>query len=241
MNNDLNCRFCGGSLAEFVDLGMSPLCESYLSKGQLNSMEPFYPLTAYVCRDCLLVQLQEYIAPEQIFSEYAYFSGYSDSWLQHARRYVETITERLGIGPDNRVIELGSNDGYLLQFFVERGIPVLGIDPAGNVAKTAEARGVPTLVKFFNMETANQLVKRNIMADLVVGNNILAQVAEVNSFVEGIRLSLKLRGISTIEFSHLVKTIASNQFDQFYHEHFGTFDAKRENRVRRSRQACISS
>jgi SAM-dependent methyltransferase len=225
MNNDLNCRFCGGSLAEFVDLGMSPLCESYLSKGQLNSVEPFYPLTAYVCRDCLLVQLQQYVAPEQIFSEYAYFSAYSDSWLDHARRYVETITEGLGIGPDNRVIELGSNDGYLLQFFVERGIPVLGIDPAANVAKTAEARGVPTLVKFFNIETARELADKKIKADLVVGNNVLAQVANLNSFVEGIRIILQPRGICTIEFPHLLKTITGNQFDQIYHEHFSYFSA----------------
>src|SRR5947209_834153 len=127
MDNDLNCRFCGGALAEFVDLGTSPLCESYLASDQLNSMEPFYPLAAYVCRDCLLVQLQEYVAPEHIFSEYAYFSAYSDSWLDHARRYVKKMAEGLELGQGNRVIELGSNDGYLLQFFVERGIPVLGI------------------------------------------------------------------------------------------------------------------
>src|SRR6266851_396176 len=154
MNNDATCRFCGGSLAEFVDLGMSPLCESYLAKDQLNSMEAFYPLVAYVCRDCHLVQLQEYVAPELIFSEYAYFSAYSDAWLDHARRYVASMTGRLGLGPASRVIELGSNDGYLLQFFVERGISVLGIDPAANVARAAEQRGVPTLVKFFGVETA---------------------------------------------------------------------------------------
>src|SRR5208283_3015897 len=153
------CRFCGGSLAEFVDLGMSPLCESYLAKKQLNSVEPFYPLAAYVCRDCLLVQLQEYVAPENIFSEYAYFLAYSDAWLDHARRYVEMMTERLGLGPESRVIEIGSNDGHLLQFFVEGGIPVLGIDPAANVAKAAEQRSVPTLAKFFGVETARQLAE----------------------------------------------------------------------------------
>ena len=124
VSDNINCRFCGGGLVEFVDLGMSPLCESYIAKEQLNSMEPFYPLAAYVCRDCLLVQLQEYVAPEHIFSEYAYFSAYSDAWLDHARRYVKMITKRLGLGPTSRVIELGSNDGYLLQFFVERGVPV---------------------------------------------------------------------------------------------------------------------
>jgi SAM-dependent methyltransferase len=230
-NNDLNCRFCGGAVAEFVNLGMSPLCESYLAKGQLNSMEPFYPLAAYVCRDCFLVQLKEYVAPEHIFSEYAYFSAYSDSWLDHARRYVETITKRLGIGPDNKVIELGSNDGYLLQFFVKKGIPVLGIDPAANVAKAAEARGVPTLVKFFNVETARDLAEKNMKADLIVGNNVLAQIANLNSFVEGIGIILQPHGICTIEFPHLLKTIAGNQFDQVYHEHFSYFSALSAERI----------
>ena len=225
MNSGVNCRFCGGPLAEFVDLGMSPLCESYLTEDQLNSMEPFYPLAAYVCRDCLLVQLQEYVAPEHIFSEYAYFSAYSDAWLDHARRYVETMTERLGLGPASQVIELGSNDGYLLQFFVEKGIPVLGIDPAANIAGAAESRGVPTLVTFFGVETARELAEKGIQADLVVGNNVLAQVANLNSFVEGIRLILKPQGVCTIEFPHLFKTMVGNQFDQIYHEHFSYFSA----------------
>jgi SAM-dependent methyltransferase len=223
MNDDATCRFCNGSLAEFVDLGMSPLCESYLAKNQLNSMEPFYPLAAYVCRDCLLVQLQEYVAPEDIFSEYAYFSAYSDAWLDHARRYVETMTERLGLGPASRVIELGSNDGYLLQFFVERGIPVLGIDPAANVAQAAEKRGVSTLVRFFGIETARELAAEGTQADLILGNNVLAQVVNLNSFVEGIRIILKPNGVCTIEFPHLLKTMAGNQFDQIYHEHFSYF------------------
>jgi SAM-dependent methyltransferase len=225
MNNDIHCRFCGGSLAEFVDLGMSPLCESFLAQHQLNSMEPFYPLAAYVCKDCLLVQLQEYVAPEHIFSEYAYFSAYSDAWLDHARRYVEMMTDRLGLGPASRVIELGSNDGYLLQFFVERGVPVLGIDPAANVARAAEKRGVPTLVKFFGVETARELAEGGIQADLILGNNVLAQVANLNSFVEGIHLILKPNGVCTIEFPHLLKTISGNQFDQIYHEHFSYFAA----------------
>jgi len=221
----MNCRFCGGALVEFVDLGMSPLCESYIAKEQLNSMEPFYPLAAYVCRDCLLVQLQEYVAPEHIFSEYAYFSAFSDSWLDHARRYVETMTERFGLGPSNRVIELGSNDEYLLQFFVEKGIPVLGIDPAANVAKAAQLRGVRTLVKFFGAETARELAEVGTQADLVLGNNVLAQVTDLNSFVEGIRIILSPNGVCTIEFPHLLKTIAGNQFDQIYHEHFSYFAA----------------
>jgi SAM-dependent methyltransferase len=221
--NDRICRFCGGSLAEFVDLGMSPLCESYVTEDQLNSMEPFYPLVAYVCPDCFLVQLQEYVAPEHIFSEYAYFSAYSDAWLDHARQYVAMITRRLDLGPPSRVIEVGSNDGYLLQFFVERGVPVLGIDPARNVAKAAKQRGVPTLVKFFGAETARELFEAGVQADLVLSNNVLAQVPDLNSFVEGIRIILKPIGVCTIEFPHLLKTIAGNQFDQIYHEHFSYF------------------
>jgi SAM-dependent methyltransferase len=231
MNNDTNCRFCGGSLAEFVDLGMSPLCESYLTKDQLNSMEPFYPLAAHVCRHCLLVQLEEYVAPEHIFSEYAYFSAYSDAWLDHAQRYVEITTARFGLGPMSRVIELGSNDGYLLQFFVQTGIPALGIDPAANVARAAEARGVPTLVKFFGVETARELAEKNIQGDLVLGNNVLAQVTNVNSFVEGVRIILKPHGVCTFEFPHLLKTIADNQFDQIYHEHFSYFTVLTTERI----------
>jgi SAM-dependent methyltransferase len=231
MNNSAECRFCGGSLGEFVDLGMSPLCESYLAKNQLNSMEPFYPLAAQVCRDCLLVQLQEYVAPEHIFSEYAYFSAYSDAWLEHARRYVEAMTDRLGLGPASRVIELGSNDGYLLQFFVQRGVPVLGIDPAVNVAKTAEARNVPTLVKFFGVETARELAEKGIRGDLVLGNNVLAQVPNLNSFVEGIRIILNRNGVCTLEFPHLLRTILGIQFDQIYHEHFSYFSALAANKI----------
>jgi SAM-dependent methyltransferase len=226
-----SCRHCGGPLAEFVDLGMSPLCESFLAKDQLNTMERFYPLAAYVCRACLLVQLQEYVAPENIFSEYAYFSAYSDAWLDHARRYVEMITDRLGLGPESRVIELGSNDGYLLQFFVERGIPVLGVDPAANVAKAAEARGVPTLVKFFGADAAHELAQAGKQADLVLGNNVLAQISNLNSFVEGIRSILKPNGVCTIEFPHLLKTMDGNQFDQIYHEHFSYFSALTADRI----------
>lgn len=226
-----NCRFCGGSLAEFVDLGMSPLCESFLTKDQLNAMEPHYPLAAYVCRDCLLVQLQEYVAPKEIFSEYAYFSAYSDSWLDHARHYVDAMTERLSLNSASCVIEVGSNDGYLLQYFVDKNIPVLGIDPAANVAKAAEKRGVPTLVKFFGVETARTLAELGTQADLIVGNNVLAQVADLNSFVEGISIILKPGGVCTIEFPHLLKTIDGNQFDQIYHEHFSYFSALTADRI----------
>jgi SAM-dependent methyltransferase len=231
MNSDVKCRFCSGPLAEVVDLGMSPLCESYVAKNQLNSMEPFYPLVVHVCRDCLLVQLQEYVAPDEIFPEYAYFSAYSEAWLDHAQRYVQLTTARFGLGPMSRVIELGSNDGYLLQFFVQRGIPTLGIDPAANVAKAAEARGVPTLVKFFGVETARELAEKNIQGDLVLGNNVLAQVANLNSFVEGVRIILKPQGVCTLEFPHLLKTIADNQFDQIYHEHFSYFTTLTAERI----------
>jgi SAM-dependent methyltransferase len=177
------------------------------------------------------VQLQEYVAPDEIFPEYAYFSAYSDTWLDHAQRYVELTTARFGLGPMSRVIELGSNDGYLLQFFVQRGIPALGIDPAANVARAAEARGVPTLVKFFGVETARELAEKNIQGDLVLGNNVLAQVTNVNSFVEGVRIILKPHGVCTFEFPHLLKTIADNQFDQIYHEHFSYFTALTTERI----------
>jgi SAM-dependent methyltransferase len=219
------CRFCRGELVAFVDLGMSPLCESFLTAGQLNGMEPFYPLTTRFCRDCLLVQLEEYVGPEHIFSEYAYFSAYSDSWLAHARAYAETMVRRLGLGPRSRVIELGSNDGYLLQYFRQQGVPVLGIDPAANVAKAALARGVPTMVAFFGVETARRVAARGELADLVVGNNVMAQVPDLNGFVAGIPLVLKPGGICTIEFPHLLRTMQGNQFDQIYHEHFSYFSA----------------
>ncbi|MFO1056668.1 MAG: class I SAM-dependent methyltransferase [Dongiaceae bacterium] len=225
------CRFCGGALVTFVDLGMSPLCESFLAPGQLNAMEPFYPLTTRLCRDCLLVQLQEYVAPERIFSEYAYFSAFSDAWLAHARSYAAAMTDRLGLGKGSRVIEIGSNDGYLLQFFRQRGIPVLGIDPAANVVKAALARGVPTMVAFFGAETARRLAARGEQADLVVANNVMAQVPDLNSFVAGIPLVLKPRGVCTIEFPHLLRTMAGNQFDQIYHEHFSYFSAMTGERI----------
>ena len=231
MSNAGNCRFCGGALAEFVDLGMSPLCESFLTKDQLNVMEPHYPLAARVCRDCLLVQLQEYVSPKEIFSEYAYFSAYSDSWLDHARQYVDTMSKRFSLSSASRVIEVGSNDGYLLQYFVAKNIPVLGIDPAANVAKAAEKRGVPTLVKFFGVGTARALAESGTQADLIVGNNVLAQVADLNSFVEGISILLKAGGVCTIEFPHLLKTIEGNQFDQIYHEHFSYFSALTADRI----------
>ena len=202
---------------------MSPLCESFLPADQIDAMEPYYPLHALVCDGCFLVQLKEYVKPEHIFTEYAYFSSYSDSWLAHARTYVELISARLGLGPGSRVIELGSNDGYLLQYFVAKGIPVLGIDPAKNVAETAIARGVPTLTKLFGRETARDLVETGMQADLICGANVLAQVPDVNDFVAGIKLLLKPGGVVTIEFPHLMRLMAENQFDTIYHEHFSYF------------------
>jgi 2-polyprenyl-3-methyl-5-hydroxy-6-metoxy-1,4-benzoquinol methylase len=187
-----SCRFCRAPLTHtFVDLGMSPLCESYLSREQLNQMEPFYPLHAYVCGRCFLVQVEQYVAADHIFTEYAYFSSYSDSWLRHADTYVDMITARLGLGPHHHVVELGSNDGYLLQYFVKRGVPVLGVEPARNVAAAALAKGVATISRLFGQDAARDLVAEGRAADLIVGNNVLAQVPDVNDFVAGIATLLK--------------------------------------------------
>ena len=218
------CLFCAAPLRHtFVDLGMSPLCESFLTAEQINCVEPFYPLHVYVCEACFLVQVQEYVKPEGIFTEYAYFSSYSDSWLAHAKAYVEMISERLGLAADRQVVELGSNDGYLLQFFVAKGIPVLGIDPARNVAQAAIARGVPTMTTLFGRETARELVARGTQADLLLGANVLAQVPDVNDFVGGMKILLKSGGVITVEFPHLMRLMAENQFDTIYHEHFSYF------------------
>jgi SAM-dependent methyltransferase len=218
------CRFCHAPLRRtFVDLGMSPLCESFLTAEQLNRMEPFYPLRVLVCQQCYLVQLDEYVSPEHIFTEYAYFSSYSDSWLKHASRYVDMISQRLGLGGSSLVVELASNDGYLLQYLVRKGIPVLGVEPAVNVAKVAERKGIPTLVKFFGRQTARQMVAVGQAADLVIGNNVLAHVPDLNDFVGGIRILLKPGGVATLEFPHLERLMAENQYDTIYHEHFSYF------------------
>ncbi|MDH3315354.1 MAG: class I SAM-dependent methyltransferase [Gammaproteobacteria bacterium] len=215
---------CGSILRQtFVDLGMSPLCESYVPLERLNHMEPFYPLRVYVCDRCFLVQLEEYVSPEEIFTEYAYFSSYADSWVEHMRRYAETIAKRLDLGRKSLVIEVASNDGYLLQHFVGMGIPVLGIEPAANVAKVAIDKGIPTLVKFFEEATARELVAAGKQADLVCGANILAQVPRLNDFVKGLELLLKPGGVVTVEFPHLMRLMAENQFDTIYHEHFSYF------------------
>ena len=206
-----------------VDLGMSPLCESYLAAEQLDRMEPFYPLHVWVCRQCFLVQINEYVKAEEIFTEYAYFSSFSSAWLKHARDYVAMISERLSLGPQSLVIELASNDGYLLQYFVERKIPCLGIEPAENVAKAARERGVDTQVSFFGRDTAQKLAQAGRLADLVLGNNVLAQVPDLNDFVAGIPHVLKPTGTVTIEFPHLMRLFDENQFDTIYHEHFCYF------------------
>ena len=222
--NQVSCRFCGFKLEHtFVDLGMSPLCESFLPGDHLNEMEPFYPLHAQVCGNCFLVQLQTYVTPEDIFSDYAYFSSYSDSWLAHAKKYTDQMLERWGIGANSFVVELASNDGYLLQYFVEKRVPVLGIEPAANVAEVAKKKGVPTLVKFFGRETARELAAAGKQADLLLGNNVLAQVPDLNDFVAGMKILLKASGIITMEFPHLQRLMEENQFDTIYHEHFSYF------------------
>ncbi len=219
-----SCRFCGAPLAHtFVDLGMSPLCESYLRADQLNQMEPFYPLHVWVCDCCYLVQLEEYVSPAEIFTEYAYFSSYADTWLQHARRYVDQVTARFGLDAASHVVEIASNDGYLLQYFVAQGIPALGVEPAANVAKVAIAKGVPTRVEFFGVDCARSMVAEGLAADLIAGNNVLAQVPDLNDFVAGLKILLKEHGVITIEFPHLLRLMAGNQFDTIYHEHFSYF------------------
>jgi hypothetical protein len=216
-----SCRFCGSILIHtFVDLGMSPLCESYVSAEQLDHMEPFYPLHVYVCDQCFLVQLLEYVTPEHIFSEYAYFSSYSDSWKQHARRYVEMAIERFRLHEKSQVVEIASNDGYLLQYFLERNLSVLGVEPAANVAAVATQKHIPTVVKFFGVNTAQELVADGKQADLLLGNNVLAHVPNITDFVGGMKVLLKPQGAITMEFPHLMRLMEENQFDTIYHEHF---------------------
>jgi len=218
------CRFCGAALRQtFVDLGMSPLCETYPAREDLNSGEVYYPLHVYVCERCFLVQLEEYESAEHIFSDYAYFSSYSDSWLKHCETYCDKMTNRFGLHEKSLVVEVASNDGYLLQYFVQRKIPVLGIEPAANVAKVAIEKGVPSMVRFFGTDLAKELSANGRCADLVLGNNVLAQVPDLNDFVEGLKILLKPRGVLTLEFPHLMRLIEHNEFDTIYHEHFSYF------------------
>ncbi len=222
--NSPSCRFCGSALGRpFLDLGMSPPCESFLPLEHLNRMEPFYPLQVYVCGTCFLVQLEEYMSPENIFREYAYFSSYADSWLQHARNYADEAVGRFGLGAGSFVVEVASNDGYLLQYFLRKGIPVLGIEPAVNVAQTALQKGVPTLTQFFGETLAREMAAAGRQPDLLIGNNVLAQVPDLNGFVEGMKILLKPRGVITMEFPHVLRLMEGNQFDTIYHEHFSYF------------------
>jgi SAM-dependent methyltransferase len=218
------CRFCGAPLiTSFADLGLSPLANSYVEPQDLTRGERFYPLHAFLCERCFLVQLPEAESPEAIFSAYSYFASYSDTWLAHARAYAAMASERFALGPTSRVVEIASNDGYLLRWFAERGIPVLGIEPAANVAQAAEALGIPTRVRFFGSQYASELVAEGLTADLLVGNNVLAHVPTLNDFVDGLRLLLAPGGVLTMEFPHLLRLMNEGQFDTIYHEHFSYF------------------
>jgi len=227
-----NCRFCGTPLTEsFVDLGATPLANSYIDPAAGDQLEPHFPLHTYVCGACFLVQLPAHESPEEIFSDYAYFSSYSDSWLEHVKSYCASMVDRFGIDKHARVVEVASNDGYLLQFFKDRGVPVLGIEPAANVAEVAEGKGIPTLVRFFGVQTAKRLAERGKQADLLIANNVLAHVPDINDFVAGLRMALRPSGVLTIEFPHLLKLLAETQFDTIYHEHFSYFSLSTAERI----------
>ena len=225
------CRFCSAPVSTcFADLGMSPLANSYLSPEQGRGMEPFYPLRALVCEQCFLVQLEEFETPQHIFGDYAYFSSYSTSWLEHSRRYVGAMVDRFDLGESSHVVEIASNDGYLLRNFVERGIPAIGIEPAANVADEAERLGIPTLVEFFGVETARSLADES-RACLLIGNNVLAHVPDLNDFVGGMKVLLRDGGQITMEFPHLVRLVEGNQWDTIYHEHFSYFSLTTVSRI----------
>jgi predicted TPR repeat methyltransferase len=218
------CRLCGARLKEtFIDLGMSPLANSYLQREHLAAIEPFYPLHARVCERCYLVQLDEVASPATIFQDYAYFSSFSDTWLKHAADYTAQMVTRFSLGSSSMVVEVASNDGYLLQYFRAMAIPILGIEPAANVASVAKQKGIPTLVKFFGSETAKELVRANTRADLLIANNVLAHVPALNDFVGGLKLVLKPHGVITMEFPHVLHLLQENQFDTIYHEHLYYF------------------
>jgi SAM-dependent methyltransferase len=229
---DSSCRFCGAPLELlFADLGSSPLANSYRTAAELAQVEKFYPLAVRVCERCWLCQLPEAASPEEIFGDYAYFSSYSTSWVEHARRYAEAMIERFGLGSDHQVVEIASNDGYLLRHFQERRVPVLGIEPAANVAEAAKALGIPTEVRFFGRAAADDLAGRGLAADLLLGNNVLAHVPDLNDFVAGLARLMKPTGVLTMEFPHLVRLVDENQFDTIYHEHFSYFSLVAVQRV----------
>jgi hypothetical protein len=218
------CRSCGTELRHtFVDLGMSPLANSNVEVAKRDQMEPFYPLHTYVCHECFLVQLEEFESPQHIFGEYAYLSSFSESWVRHAQRYVDMIVDRLGLGPQSQVVEIASNDGYLLQFVVAKKIKALGIEPAANIAKIALEKGIPTESCFFGAETAQSLVDRGIRADLIAANNVLAHVPDLNDFIKGFSILLRPEGTVTCEFPHLLQLMHGCEFDTIYHEHFSYF------------------
>jgi len=215
------CRFCDAPLREtFADLGMTPMSNSFIAPDQASAMEPFYPLHAYVCSTCRLVQLEEFESPSHIFGDYIYFSSYSESWLRHAEAYAGKMTERLGLGAGSMVVEIASNDGYLLQYFRQGGIQVLGVEPAANVAAVAAGKGIPTEVAFFGVETATLLRDKGIAPDLMAANNVLAHVPDINDFVRGFVILLRQGGVVTVEFPHLLRLMRETQFDTIYHEHF---------------------
>lgn len=219
------CRICGNDLGQaFLSLGNSPLSNSYLLMNDLNKMEPYYPLDVYVCKECYLVQLEEFEKAKNIFSaDYAYFSSYSQSWLDHCKKYVEMIIDRFNISKEWFIVEIASNDGYLLQYFDNHNIPVLGVEPASDTAKVAITKGIPTDISFFNTEYARDMCENGKQADLIIGNNVLAHNPNLNDFVEGLKIALKPQGIITMEFPHVLQLIEGNQFDTIYHEHYSYF------------------
>jgi len=218
----MNCRFCKNTLThEFVDLGFSPPSNSYLKPSNLNEPETFFPLRIMVCEKCFLVQIDEFAKHDDIFNaDYAYFSSFSTSWLAHAKAYTQMMTKRFGYNAQSQVIEIASNDGYLLQYFKDQGIPVLGIEPTANTAAAAKEKGIDSIVDFFGVSMANSLVANGIKADLLLGNNVLAHVPDINDFVGGLKILLNPDGVITFEFPHLLQLIDKNQFDTIYHEHF---------------------
>ena len=218
------CRFCNENLdILFANLGSSPLSNSFLKKSDLIKKEPIFPLHVYVCRNCFLVQLEKFKNPDKIFRDYAYFSSYSETWINHASKYVDKVIDKFELDKNNFVIEIASNDGYLLQNFKNKDIPCLGIEPALNIAKVAKKKGINTIVEFFGTKIAKELSFKQQKADLLIGNNVLAHVPDINDFVKGMEILLKSNGIITVEFPHLMKIIEENQFDTIYHEHFSYF------------------
>lgn len=229
----MNCRFCGTELKYvFVDLGEAPPSNSFLNAAQLDKPESYFPLKIFVCSNCFLVQVDEYKKASEIFdNEYAYFSSYSTSWLTHAKTYTEKMVDRFGLSKNSLVVEIASNDGYLLQYFKEKGIPVLGIEPTESTAKVAREKGIESITEFFGEDFAKKLTSENRKADLLLGNNVLAHVPDINDFVKGLKVALKKEGVITMEFPHFVKLIENNQFDTIYHEHFSYFSFTTVSRI----------